>query len=136
MTAIIIAGREGRSEEIFGDVGGGFVGEELAAEQAEVRYLLEGKGCSGRRMRRAHAEEVHAVDVDQGESRTQVGLLRSDLDVAELEVFNVADEETRSRKLAEHGGLRVFLLALRRLQAGHFRSAAANLMQIDVADFH
>ena len=118
------------------DVGGGFVGKELAAKEAEVRNSLEGKRWSERRVRRAHAEEVRAVDVDQGEGRAQVGLLRGDLDVAELEIFHVANEETRGGKLAEHGWFRVFLFALRRLHSRHLCSAAANLMQIDIADFH
>src|SRR5208283_145390 len=87
-------------------------------------------------MRRAHTEQVRAVDVDQGKGGAHVGLLRGNLDVAEFEIFDVADEEALGRKLAEHRWLRIFLLALRGLQARRLRGAAANLMQIDIADFH
>ena len=87
-------------------------------------------------MGRADAEEVSASNVDQGECGTHVGLLRGDFDVAELEIFHVADEESRGGKRPEHGRLWVLLLVLRRLEACHLRGAAAKLMQVDIADFH
>src|SRR5262249_45083801 len=68
--------------------------------------------------------------------RASIILQARDLDIAQLDVLGVPDVEPMRWHPAEHAWLRIRFLILRRIDRRVFLSAAALMLDVDVANLH
>src|SRR5689334_23138674 len=81
-------------------------------------------------------EAIHTIDIIHPEGWASIRLLVDDLDIAEVNVFDVAHKEAMCRQRAEHSWFRIIVRLFDRLKGRHLRSTAPKLMDVDIADLH
>ncbi len=79
-------------------------------------------------------EEVGAVDVREVDGGARVGRCGLELDVAEIEVADVAEEEAVGGHGAEHAGLGVLAFELWWLTADEIGGGSALVVDVDVGE--
>src|SRR5580765_2914802 len=77
----------------------------MAAEDAEVRDILQAELVGRGALRELESKEVCAVNVVEIVGGSGISGFSGDFDVAEFYVLRMADVHAGSRKIPEHGGL-------------------------------
>ena len=101
-----------------------------AYQDAQVGDLIEVK--RGVRSGCRDSDKVCAVDTFEEEAGAWIGLDRLDLDVAHLQIADVAKIESLRGHWAEHTGIGVLLFELRRSYRERVLRCAAEMLLIDI----
>src|SRR6185437_6475578 len=80
------------------------------------------------------AQKIRILNILQHESGTPVGLERSDLNVAHVDVFDMPEIEPLCRRHAEHIGLRVLSFNFRRIERRLLRGSSTLVLDENIAD--